>query len=98
MIKVIVRRRIKEGIEVKAEEALKDLRAAALHQPGYVTGETWVDTADPHTVLTISTWASLGHLKAWLENEQRIERADLLRPLLQTEEQISTYHVVGGET
>jgi Uncharacterized enzyme involved in biosynthesis of extracellular polysaccharides len=97
MIKVVLSRQIKANTETKLVEALMDLRAAALHQPGYITGETLMNTADPHNILVISTWISLEHWKAWKESEQRIELDEALMPLLSSEEQVSTYYVVGRE-
>jgi heme-degrading monooxygenase HmoA len=97
MIKVVISRQIKEGAETKVQEMLMDLRAAALHQPGYVTGETLVSINDPHNILTVGTMTSLEHWKAWRESEQRIELANLLRPFLVKDEEFSIYYLVGRE-
>lgn len=97
MIKVIISRQIKKGAEAKVEEMLMDLRGAALHQPGYITGETLVSVADPHKVVTVGTMLSLEHWKAWHECERRIELATLLRPLLERDEEYSIYYLAGRE-
>ncbi len=97
MMRVIINRQIRKDTEAKVKEALIDLRTAALHQPGYITGETLVNTADPRNILIISTWASLEHWRAWQENQQRIELTGRLNQFLLSEEQTSTYYVVEAE-
>lgn len=97
MVRVVVRRQMKEHTEGKVQNILLDLRAAALHQPGYVTGQTLVNIADPHEIVTLGTWVSPEHFTAWRESEQRVELAAVLSPLLAAEEQISIYRIVGQE-
>jgi hypothetical protein len=53
MIKVIIERQLKPGKEVYS--LLRELRAAAIHQPGYVTCETLVSNEDRSDILVIST-------------------------------------------
>jgi heme oxygenase (mycobilin-producing) len=97
MVRVMIKRRVKAGEVPKVEEALKDLRAAALYQRGYITGETLVRVDDPSTMLVISTWDSLENWNAWHENERRVQLADLLRAHLQDDEEFFVYYVVGRE-
>lgn len=96
MIRVMIKRETKEHTEVKVHDSLVHLRAAAMHQPGYVSGETLVNVDNPHEVLVISTWLSLEHWKAWQGSRQRIELADSLSPVV-SEEQISTYYIAARE-
>lgn len=96
MVKVMIKRQIKENTEVKVHDSLVDYRAAAMRQPGYVSGETLVNTSNPHEILVISTWLSLEHWKTWQGSKQRVELANSLRPLV-AEEQISTYYVAARE-
>jgi hypothetical protein len=42
----------------KLIEHLLDLRAATLHQPGYISGETLVKGDDPKYVMIVYTWIS----------------------------------------
>ncbi len=50
---------------------LQRLRALALAQPGYVSGETYCNLENPAEYLVISTWGSLDQWTAWLNHEER---------------------------
>ena len=72
---------------------LHDLRAEALHQPGYMTGETLIEEDDPLDILVMSTWVSVEHWKAWLTSQKRIELAALIDGLLDNGTKITAYKV-----
>ncbi len=93
MIKVLLERRVKRKNCAKLMEHLIDLRTEALHQPGYITGETLVKGYDPVDVLTISSWVSEDHWKAWLTSEKRIELNDIITPLLDEDVKVGVYKV-----
>jgi heme-degrading monooxygenase HmoA len=97
MIKVLVERRVKKRNHARLIAHLIDLRTAALHQPGYVTGETLVKGNDLMDVLTISTWISEDHWKAWTTSEERIELNDIINRLIDGEAKINIYKVPAGE-
>jgi len=66
MIRVVIEHRAKD--EEHAEylvEAIKETRDEARKQPGFITGETLVDTEDPRHVLVISTWKSEKEWNKW---------------------------------
>jgi heme-degrading monooxygenase HmoA len=69
MIRVIIERHLKEGERLSS--LLRELRAAAMHYPGYVTGETLVDTKDKSHVAVISTWHNLEDWKTWEKSRTR---------------------------
>ena len=52
VIKVIIERQVKKGENLAP--LLRELRATAIHQPGYVTGETLVDTEDSSNIVVVS--------------------------------------------
>jgi heme-degrading monooxygenase HmoA len=72
MIRVMIEHKVKdpEGTEL-AIEAIRELRDEALKQPGYVTGETLVNTEDPCIVLVISNWRNVEDWHAWDVSEVR---------------------------
>jgi heme-degrading monooxygenase HmoA len=96
MVKVLIKRETKKETEVKVHDSLVALRAAAMRKPGYVSGETLVNTANPREILVISTWLSLKQWKAWQESKQRMALDDALRPFV-LEEQVSTYYIAARE-
>jgi len=70
-VKILIKRRVSPEYVAQLSILLKQLRAMALSQPGYVNGETLrrVDARDEF--LVISTWRSLEAWEAWLHNDQR---------------------------
>lgn len=96
MIKVLLERSVNREKYDQLLGLIKDLRAEALHQPGYMTGETLVSENDIVKVLVISTWVSEEHWKAFLTTEQRIELEAMVDGLLEEEVKVSVYRVPNG--
>ena len=82
MVKVVILRKIKKGMEQDFREKTAQLRANAVPQRGYVSGETWIDTDDPSRCVVISTWVSLDDWKAWEISSHRRTIEEGLAPLL----------------
>ena len=97
MVKVLVERRVSKKNYFKLMANLMDLRAASLHQPGYVTGETLVKGTDPIDILVIGTWISEDHWKAWATSETRILLNTLTDRLIEGEAKITIYKMASEE-
>lgn len=70
-VKILIKRRVSPEYVAQLSTLLKKLRGMALHQPGYINGET-LRRMDAHDeFLVISTWRSLETWEAWLNNDQR---------------------------
>jgi len=95
MIKVIIERHVKKGESLSP--LLQELRAVAIHQPGYVTGETLVSTEDKSIVAVISTWRSLEDWKTWETSEARVKLYQQIEPLLTEKPKVRTYHIMATE-
>jgi len=95
MIKVIVERHVKEGNSLPP--LLREFRTAAMHQPGYITGETLVSTEDKSIVAVISTWRSLEDWKAWETSETRARLYQQIEPLLAEKPRVRTYQIMATE-
>lgn len=50
---------------------LAEARKLAFRQPGYISGETMRNVADPYDYLVISTWKSVEDWERWFANEER---------------------------
>jgi len=50
---------------------LAEARKLAFRQPGYISGETMRNVADPYEYLVISTWKSVEDWERWFANEER---------------------------
>lgn len=96
MLKVLLECRAKKDRYDKFMELIQDLSAVALHQAGYVTGETLVKADDPLHVLVISTWVSEQHWEAWLNNQNCVELSALVDGLVDGDTEVTLYGVPPG--
>ena len=97
MIRVIIERHLKEAKREELSPLLRELRAVAMHQPGYVTGETLASTEDKSIITVISTWSSLEDWKTWETSEPRAKLYKQIEPLLLEKPKVSIYQVIATE-
>jgi len=90
-VKVIIERSVSPDNQGELAELLKDLRAKAIHQPGYVSGETLFSVDRPGTHLVISTWENLRDWKGWEKEPQRQEIVDKIEALLNSPSKVSVF-------
>lgn len=69
--KIIIRRRFKAGNAPQVIALLNDLRARAMQQPGYISGETLTKAGVSNFMVVIATWQSMEDWLAWRENPER---------------------------
>ena len=72
-IKVIITRKVAKGKQKDLLPLLVSLRAMAMNQKGYISGETLKGISDPDEFMVISTWNSLEDWNAWNNNPERGE-------------------------
>lgn len=72
-VKIIIRRKVSKGKEAQLLPLLVELRARAITQHGYVSGETLRNANDPEDYVVISTWKSVEDWKAWEASQRRME-------------------------
>jgi quinol monooxygenase YgiN len=97
MVRIVIQRHLKENKRGDLMPLLRELRAAAMHYPGYVTGETLASTGDPSIISVLSTWRSLEDWQAWGKSEQRVKLYEKIEPLLIEKPKISIYQVMATE-
>jgi heme-degrading monooxygenase HmoA len=81
-VKIIIRRKVSKGKEAQLLPLLVQLRAKAVTQPGYISGETMRNANDPEDYLVISTWKSVEDWKVWEANRGRTEILNKIDSLL----------------
>ena len=71
-IQVIIRRKVKQGQQAKALVPLiLQLRAIAIHQPGFISSDTWSDVENPGECMVISRWQTVEDWHRWVQSEKR---------------------------
>ena len=82
-VKVLMKRRFKEGKAREVFTLLNKFRSEAMEQAGYVTGESLIGHEDPQKLLVISTWQSIDNWLKWKEDPGRKTNEALLEQYLE---------------
>ena len=91
MVKVMIKRHIKEGTAKDVFALLNKQRAEAMNQRGHLTGETLMSYQKPHCLLVISTWQSMENWLAWKENKERRANEAKLEQFLESPTEYDEY-------
>ncbi len=73
-IQAIIKRKVKPGRQ--AEELVPliiQMRACAIYQPGYISGETLCDTEHPGDCIIISRWETVEDWNNWVHSQERAD-------------------------
>jgi quinol monooxygenase YgiN len=97
MVRVVIQRQLKGGKKGNLMPLLRELRAAAMDYPGYITGETLANTGDPSVISVLSTWRSPEDWKVWEKSERRIKLYKKIEPLLVEKPKVTIYQVMATE-
>jgi heme oxygenase (mycobilin-producing) len=92
VVKVILLRRVPAEVAEELKPMLMELRALALAQPGYISGETLMNADDPEEYLVISTWADIQYWNTWLNNPERMMVQRAIDTLLGRETLYQVYY------
>jgi heme-degrading monooxygenase HmoA len=90
-VKVIIKRRFREGKAKEVFALLKKFRSEAMDQEGYITGETLVGFDDPQKVLVIATWQNRDNWLKWKEDSDRKANEALLQQYLERPTEYEVY-------
>ena len=91
VVKVMIRRNIKEGKTREVFALLNKFRSDAMNQKGYVSGETLINHDKPQEILVVSIWQSVENWLQWRENRERQANEKLLMQYLEGPVQYDTY-------
>jgi len=72
-VKILIKRRIKDGNLEKASEMLIRARANALKEPGYISSETLRGCDDPNEIVVVSMWENKEDWDRYKTNASREE-------------------------
>ena len=91
LIKVHMRRQYKEGKARSVFALIRKIRARAMNQKGYISGETCINHDDPQKTLVIGTWEDMENWLNWKADPHRIELETQLEELLEGPTQYEAY-------
>jgi heme-degrading monooxygenase HmoA len=91
-VKIVIRRNVPKEKEPELLPMLIQLRALAVSQPGYISGETLRNVDNPEEHLVISTWQGTDSWKSWLSSKQREEIQKRIDSVLGMETQYAIYY------
>jgi heme-degrading monooxygenase HmoA len=69
--KILIKRKFQTGKKKEILSVLRELRARAMDQPGYISGQTLASPDDPQLMLIIGTWQDLESWHKWSDNPTR---------------------------
>jgi heme-degrading monooxygenase HmoA len=70
-VKIIIKRKFKNGNMRAASRLLINSRNAAMKQLGYISSETWRSLDDMDQVVVVSMWDTIEAWKTWKNSETR---------------------------
>jgi heme-degrading monooxygenase HmoA len=93
-IGILIRRLTRHGQDAKVLlPHIVELRALAVRQPGYISGETFFDLDRKDECLVISRWTTLEHWQLWMRNPRRIELDGNMKNHLVSETEYRIYGI-----
>jgi heme-degrading monooxygenase HmoA len=90
-VKIFIKRKLQDTNAVELTLLLNKLRALALSQPGYISGETFHRIDKKNECMVIGTWRSLEDWNNWVNNPLRIEVQAEIDRLLGEETEYAIY-------
>ena len=94
VIKVLIRRLIKENKIGEVVELLKKLRVGAMNQSGYISGETLINQNDSQHLMVVSIWQTVEDWNRWQESDERKANDEKLERFLIAPAEYGVFDVV----
>ena len=95
-IKILIKRSVGQEMAQVVRPLLIELRAHAMQQPGYISGETLKCIDRPGEYLVISTWQSLDEWNKWLEIKKKKILEDKIDSITGSTTEYSAYVQLGN--
>jgi len=95
-VKILIKRSIGQKVASVVRPLIVELRAHAMKQPGYISGETLKCIDRPGEYLVISTWQSLDEWNRWLDSQERKILEDKIDSIIGKATEYATYVQLGN--
>jgi len=95
-VKILIKRSITQEVAPVVRPLIIELRAHAMKQSGYISGETLKCIDRPGEYLVISTWNSLDDWNKWLNTQERKILEDKIDSITGRSTEYTTYVQLGN--
>jgi heme-degrading monooxygenase HmoA len=95
-VKILIKRSITQEVAPVVRPLIIELRAHAMKQHGYISGETLKCIDRPGEYLVISTWNSLDDWNKWLNTQERKILEDKIDSITGRSTEYTTYVQLGN--
>jgi heme-degrading monooxygenase HmoA len=95
-VKILIKRTIGQKVAPVVRPLIVELRAHAMRQPGYISGETLKCIDRPGEYLVISTWQSLDEWHKWLDSQERKILEDKIDSIIGKPTEYNAYVQLGN--
>jgi len=92
-IKVLIKRKIKDGKMNEASKLLIKARYNAMGQQGYISSETLSGCDDQNNMVVVSMWQKIENWNQWEKSELRAENETKFELLLDGPVEYETYNL-----
>lgn len=92
-VKVLIKRKVKEGKLNEASKLLTKARYNAMGQQGYISSETLSGCDNPNNVVVISMWQRIENWNQWKNGDLRAENETAVEALLDGPTEYETYNL-----
>ena len=90
-VKILIKRKFKDGNLNAASRLLINNRSGAMKQPGYISSETLRSLDDPDRIVVVSTWQSIEDWEAWKNSETREANVNEFKDYIIEQEEFERY-------
>ena len=81
-VKILIKRKFKDGNLKAAARLLINHRNGAMKQPGYISSETMQRLEDPNQITVVSMWKDIEAWESWKNSDIRLANENEARDLL----------------
>ena len=81
-VKILIKRKFKDGNIRAASRLLINHRNGAMEQPGYISSETMQRLEDPNQITVVSMWKDIEAWESWKNSDIRLANENEARDLL----------------
>ncbi len=90
-VKILIKRTVPAKKVRELLPLFQQLRALAMSQPGYISGETLKRVDSPGQYLVISTWQSIDNWRRWVTSKERMQIQNQIDALLEEKTDYEIY-------